>query len=97
MHLILNCRFINRNPPLKALFFERNEESLLPDMAKLLDAWKWAEGSFSVKNESPGQTGSPTMVTGEVRVKEVSMIPFDIMSQKKAQLLANRLQPPQRQ
>lgn len=66
-------------------------------MARVLDAWKWADGiTFSVKMKARDERAARYDVYWYGKVKK-SLIPFDIMSRRKSQLLAilSGLQPRQ--
>ncbi|WP_139507611.1 T6SS immunity protein Tli4 family protein [Escherichia coli] len=78
-----------QEPPLKGAIFERNEESFTPDMARVLDAWKWAEGvTFSVKMKARDERAARYDGYWRGKSKEVSDTFRYNVPQKKAQLLA---------
>ncbi|WP_033555589.1 T6SS immunity protein Tli4 family protein [Escherichia coli] len=72
-------------PPMSGIIFERMKAEYTPDFARILDAWKWAEGvTFSVKMKA--NDGRATRYDGERKVAKYSF-GYDV-PQKKAQLLA---------
>lgn len=72
-------------PPMSGLIFERVESGDTPDFARILDAWKWAEGvTFSVKTNV---TDRRPARYDEDRKGSPGIYSYDV-PQKKAQLLA---------
>ncbi|EDR3245743.1 hypothetical protein ZW61_004848, partial [Salmonella enterica subsp. houtenae] len=54
-------------PPMSGIIFERMKAEYTPDFARILDAWKWAEGvTFSVKMKA--NDGRATRYDGERKV-----------------------------
>ena len=72
-------------PPMSGLIFERVESGDTPDFARILDAWKWAEGvTFSVKMNVTDRRPARYDVD---RKGSPGIYSYDV-PQKKAQLLA---------
>ncbi|EOY0872474.1 T6SS immunity protein Tli4 family protein [Klebsiella pneumoniae] len=84
--------------PMSGVIFERMAAEHTPDMARVLDAWKWADGiTFSVKMKARDERAARYDVYWYGKSKEVTDTFRYNVPQKKSQLLAilSGLQPRQ--
>ncbi|AUU89475.1 T6SS immunity protein Tli4 family protein [Citrobacter bitternis] len=75
--------------PMNGVIFERMEAEYTPDMARILDAWKWADGiTFSVKMKARDERAARYDGYWYGKSKEISDTFRYNVPKKKAQLLA---------
>jgi hypothetical protein len=64
---------------MKGVIFERMEAEHTPDMARVLDAWKWADGiTFSVKMKARDERAARYDGYGMVKVKITDTFRYNV-------------------